>query len=64
MADPSRALVGRILLFSAVFLGLLAVIIGFGFAPIDPRTRELFTVGLAICAASEALVGLFLMKRS
>lgn len=64
MADPNRALVGRILLFSAAFLGLLAAAIGFGLVPIDPRTRDLFTVGLAICAAAEALVGLFLIMRS
>jgi hypothetical protein len=64
MADPNRALVGRILLLSAIFLGLLAAAIGLGLLPIDPRTRDLFTVGLAICAVSEALVALFLLMRS
>jgi hypothetical protein len=64
MADPNRALVGRILLFSAGFLGILALGIGLGLLPIDPPMRELFTVGLAVCAVSEALVALFLLTRS
>ena len=64
MADPNRALVGRILLYSAVFLGVLALVIWLGVLPVDPRTRELFTVGLAICAVSEALVSVFLLMRS
>jgi hypothetical protein len=64
MADPNRALVGRILLFSAAFLGVLAAVIWAGAVPVEPPMRELFTVGLAICAVAEAIVAVFLLVRS
>lgn len=64
MADSNRALVGRLLLFSAGFLGLVALVLWGGLLPVEPRMRELFTAGLALCALSEALVGAFLLIRS
>ena len=64
VADSNRALVGRILLLSGGFLGIVALVLWSGALPVDDRMRELFTVGLAVCALSEALVGMFLLMRS
>jgi hypothetical protein len=64
VADSNRALVGRILLLSAAFLGVIALVLWAGAFTIDPRMREVFTVGLALCALAEALIGLFFLMRS
>ena len=64
MPDNNRALIGRILLLSAAFLGVLALIMWAGAFTVDARMREVFTVGLALCAVAEALIGLFFLLRS
>jgi hypothetical protein len=63
-AASNRLLVAKILLFSAVIFGILAILSWSGTLPIDAGARTLFALAFGICAVLDGLIGLILWTRS
>ena len=64
MADTNRALVGRILVASAVVLTVLAVLCWTGVLPVDPRARGVLGAALGAAALADATIGIIFVTRS
>jgi len=59
-----RALVGKLLLSSAVLMLALAVVFWFGVIPLAPGARPLVAGVLVVAAVADALVGLRFLGES
>ncbi len=68
MSDSERAattlLVGRLLLASAAFIAVVAVLFWTGVFPLDERVRLLLATGAAVAALADALLGTFFIWKS
>ena len=66
MATPSnaRALVGRVLLASALVMAALAVVFGTGWLPVAPGARGLVVGVLIVAGLVDAVIGLKFLQES